>query len=363
MIEKPSRFRTGRRGAAGSQYAVILGLVVVVALLAIQSVGGSVEKLLTNVSNRLTNVTQGGNGGGTSGSGGSGDAPGNQPPEFQTGAAIAGTLGSPLSVTIGATDPEGGAVTYSGYAVTNGSIIHGLAYNAGSRVLSGTPGQTKSYSFSLTATDPEGLSATRVFTVTVPTVSLTLANDTYRRTDYAIPAAVVAAVNAGQTVVATFTNSGFTSPTNANKCGMISTGVVNGANSVIYSIHARSQESSSSIVGSAAAIILYPSGGSYSYYYYPSSNYPNSGSATDTVTTTITLRPNNARNQQIQVVRNGSGAQNYTLNSSNASTYIPVPGDPTAWTISFDNRRGVYAGTTPASNSTDCSSTTTLSVL
>ena len=62
-------------------------------------------------------------------------------------------------------------------------------------------------------------------------------------------------------------------------------------------------------------------------------------------------------------MRNGSGAQNYTLNSSNASTYIPVPGDPTAWTISFDNRRGVYAGTTPASNSTDCSSTTTLSVL
>ena len=55
-----------RRGAAGSQYALVIGLVAVVALLSVMSVGGNLRTLLTNVSNRLGNA-EGGNTGAAAG--------------------------------------------------------------------------------------------------------------------------------------------------------------------------------------------------------------------------------------------------------------------------------------------------------
>lgn len=56
-----------RRGAAGQQYAIVVGLIAVLALAATASVGGNVRLLLTNVANRMSNVQAGG--GGTSGGG------------------------------------------------------------------------------------------------------------------------------------------------------------------------------------------------------------------------------------------------------------------------------------------------------
>ena len=61
----PHRLRPGRRAAAGSQYALILGLIGIVALLAVASAGQSVNRLLGRTSNTLQQVL--GNSAGTAG--------------------------------------------------------------------------------------------------------------------------------------------------------------------------------------------------------------------------------------------------------------------------------------------------------
>ena len=49
----------GRRGAAGQQYAIVIGLIAVVAIASITAVGRQTTNLFTNVSNRLSNLGDG----------------------------------------------------------------------------------------------------------------------------------------------------------------------------------------------------------------------------------------------------------------------------------------------------------------
>ena len=69
-ISRTRRISSLRRAAAGSQYALILGLIAIVGLLAVTQLGFNVKTLLLNVSNRLGNV--GGSDGAGSGAGGGG---------------------------------------------------------------------------------------------------------------------------------------------------------------------------------------------------------------------------------------------------------------------------------------------------
>ena len=63
-----------RRGAAGQQYAIVVGLIAVVAIAAITAVGGNVRALMTKTANTLGGVSANSTatGGATGGSGGSG---------------------------------------------------------------------------------------------------------------------------------------------------------------------------------------------------------------------------------------------------------------------------------------------------
>ena len=78
-----------RRGSSTLPYALIVGLVAVVALLSISSVGGNVNKLLLSVSNRLENsgASGSGSGGGGGGTGSTATAPANL-----SGPVISGTV-------------------------------------------------------------------------------------------------------------------------------------------------------------------------------------------------------------------------------------------------------------------------------
>ena len=64
--------RPHRRGAAGQQYAIVVGLIAVVAIAAITSVGGGVSKLLSRTGNALTFAVNSSSTGSTGGTGGSG---------------------------------------------------------------------------------------------------------------------------------------------------------------------------------------------------------------------------------------------------------------------------------------------------
>ena len=66
-----------RRGAAGQQYAIVVGLIAVVALAAVARLGGGIDTLFTRTGNVLQTVTNGGavtagTSGGTGGGGGTG---------------------------------------------------------------------------------------------------------------------------------------------------------------------------------------------------------------------------------------------------------------------------------------------------
>lgn len=43
------------RGAAGQQYAIVVGLIAVIAIIAVTRVGSSVQALMGNVANKITN--------------------------------------------------------------------------------------------------------------------------------------------------------------------------------------------------------------------------------------------------------------------------------------------------------------------
>ncbi len=85
------------------------------------------------------------------------------------------TVGQPFSYTVPAfSDPNGDMLTYS----ATGLPANGLSFNAGTRVITGTPSTTvgSPLSVTITATDPGTLSARASFTITIaPAGSVTMA--------------------------------------------------------------------------------------------------------------------------------------------------------------------------------------------
>ena len=92
-----------RRAAAGQQYAIVVGLVAVVAILAITTTGGTIRTMFTSVGNQLTGANNGTLGGATAPA-----AAGNQKPSFTIGAnqtASAGAGQQTVSGFAGGFDP------------------------------------------------------------------------------------------------------------------------------------------------------------------------------------------------------------------------------------------------------------------
>ena len=157
----------GRRGAAGQQYAIIVGLIGVVAIAAIAQLGGSIRQLFGNAANTMQTVTN--TGGFTSGSGGagSGTGGGNQPP---TAGAVAfsttlggGAVFSATAILANASDPEGQPVTLVGV----GAASSGAVALAGGSVTF-TPAAGGEQSFQFTVSDGSQ-TATGTAAVTVDT--------------------------------------------------------------------------------------------------------------------------------------------------------------------------------------------------
>jgi hypothetical protein len=85
-------------------------------------------------------------------------------PTWVTASGSIGTFtsGTAFSVTVSATDPDGGAISYS---VTTGSLPSGLTLASTSGVISGTPSTSSPSTFSITATDLGGNEVARSFTL------------------------------------------------------------------------------------------------------------------------------------------------------------------------------------------------------
>ncbi|MDW8412838.1 MAG: putative Ig domain-containing protein [Acidobacteriota bacterium] len=88
----------------------------------------------------------------------------------------AGTVGTAYSQTFTAT---GGTAPYT-FSVSAGTLPPGLTLNSGTGVISGTPTTAGTYTFTVTATDTNGCTGSRNYTVTVtcPTINLTAISPT-----------------------------------------------------------------------------------------------------------------------------------------------------------------------------------------
>jgi len=74
-----------------------------------------------------------------------------------------GTVGTPYNQTVSA---SGGASPYT-FSVTSGALPGGLILNASSGAITGTPNIAGTSNFSITATDTNGCSGTRLYTMTI----------------------------------------------------------------------------------------------------------------------------------------------------------------------------------------------------
>jgi hypothetical protein len=87
---------------------------------------------------------------------------------------LPGRIGDPYSLSLSA---SGGSGTITGYAVTGGALPAGLALSS-SGLLSGTPATIGNFSVTVTATDSNGCTGSRSFTLTVSCPTITLPQPT-----------------------------------------------------------------------------------------------------------------------------------------------------------------------------------------
>ena len=79
----------------------------------------------------------------------------------------AGTVGTPYSQTFAAT---GGTPTYAGWVLIAGSLPTGLTLNAGTGTLTGTPGTSGTFNFTVQVTDSAQGTTTKAFSLTINAV-------------------------------------------------------------------------------------------------------------------------------------------------------------------------------------------------
>lgn len=117
----------------------------------------------------------------------------NNPPTWSTASGSLGSVlqGSSGSFTVEATDPEGGAVTYS---VTSGSLPTGMTLNSSTGVISGTPSgyssSSNTVSFSITATDAANQTTARSFSIGVTVITAVAFSYTGGNQSFVVPAGV-----------------------------------------------------------------------------------------------------------------------------------------------------------------------------
>lgn len=149
-----NKYLRGRLGISGLTYALAVGLIAVVIIGALTLMGGGVNSVFSNASNRI-------NGGGSN----SGSAPTNPAPVWTTAAGSLGNLTKNVAMTpiiLVATD--NGSI--SGYAVTSGALPAGVTL-AGNGTISGTPTVAGTFNFTATATDNQGSGTPRTFSLSV----------------------------------------------------------------------------------------------------------------------------------------------------------------------------------------------------
>lgn len=82
-----------------------------------------------------------------------------------SGALSPSIMPNPYSATLEATDPDGGDITYS---ITAGQLPSGLSLDASTGIISGIPdAEIQVYSFTVTASDPNGNATNRSFSISV----------------------------------------------------------------------------------------------------------------------------------------------------------------------------------------------------
>jgi hypothetical protein len=150
------------RGTGLLTYGMLTGLIAVVALLAISSLGGSARDIMSDSADSISASLPSAVGGG--------EDDGDDEEETGTHGAITWATGADLDAVAGeAVDIVFSATGADSYALTTGSLPSGLSFNAGTHSITGTPAAsetTSSVIFTVTASNLDG-GEDREFTLTI----------------------------------------------------------------------------------------------------------------------------------------------------------------------------------------------------
>ena len=227
-----------------------------------------------------------------------------------------GTQGTAYSQTIHAT---GGSGTYT-FNTTTGTLPTGLTLNSSSGVLSGTPSATGDFSFTVTATDTLGGSASQAYTVTIAPATVT----TLTLSPTTLPNGDVAAAYS-QTITAT----GGTGPyTFATTSGTLPTGLTLASSGVLSGTPTATGSFSFTITGTDSATPAHTGSQAYTV------------TINAAVAITTTTLPNGTQGTAYsQTIHATGGSGTYTFNTTTGTL-------PTGLTLNSSS--GVLSGTPSA---------------